>query len=117
MSPLWPASLADELRADGTVEASWDEELVASADGQATVRIGQDPLWVAPTVEGPPEPEPEPVADVQSGDASTAEVVDAAAPDKKKGCQGGQGGRPLAALIVLSLLALLAWAGPRRRRV
>ena len=117
VSPLWPASLADELRADGTVEASWDEELVASADGQATVRIGQDPLWVAPTVEGPPEPEPEPVADVQSGDASTAEVVDAAAPDKKKGCQGGQGGRPLAALIVLSLLALLAWAGPRRRRV
>ncbi|MGM0576362.1 MAG: hypothetical protein ACQEXJ_11585 [Myxococcota bacterium] len=112
---LWPEDVGDTIDEDGRAEASWAEEAAPVEDGEATVLVGRDPVWIeaADQVITPVDGAADVAQDIAGGDVP----VEA---DSRAGGGGGGGcgaggaspGWPL------SLLAgvLLDVAVVRRRR-
>ncbi|MEZ4264756.1 MAG: hypothetical protein R3F39_00140 [Myxococcota bacterium] len=108
---LWPESVPGQLEADGSVDATWTETLVAVDGGSAALFLEEDPVWI----EASDTVIDKPVADDPAGDVSGGDTAEA--PDNGSGAGGGcaGGGAGSSDGWLALLLGLLALCGSRAR--
>lgn len=115
---LWPSSVATQVAEDGSVEATWTEELLPVEGGSVTIMMGRDPVWVEESDELVTVDEP-PIADagpIDTVNASMDTSTGGASPESSGGGsnEGCQGGHSPDGSVWLLIAGLALWSRLRR---